>query len=84
MRQNSIIKVLQKGNKVYGESEMAAFDRRHKLIQPQNLTNLITLKLKLINLTTVLLLNSASSAVHNQICCNLYFFFIMQPNLRRI
>ena len=45
MRQNSTIKVLRKGNKVYGKSKMAAFDRRHKLIQPWNLTNLITFKL---------------------------------------
>ena len=45
MRQNSTIKVLWKGNKMYGESEMAAFDRRHKLIQPRNLTNLITFEL---------------------------------------
>ena len=65
MRQNSTIKVLQKGNKGYGESEIAAFDRRYKLTQPQNLTNFITFKLKLINLSTILLLNSARSAVHN-------------------
>ena len=37
MRQNSTIKILWKDNKVYGESEIAALDRRYKLHQPRNL-----------------------------------------------
>ena len=36
MWQNSTTKVVRKGNKVNGESVMTAFDRRHKLFQPQN------------------------------------------------
>ena len=74
MRQNSTITVFRKDNKMYGVSKIAAFDVRHKLIQPRNLTNLITFNLKLIKLTTILLLTSAISAAHNRICCNLYFF----------
>ena len=76
MRQNSTIKVLWKSNKVYCESEMAAFDRRHKLLQPRDLTTLFNYNyIKLINLTTILLRNSASSAVHNRICCNSHCFW---------